>query len=262
MIELYHASMSVCSEKVRMALAEKGLEFKSHFMNLREGHQQTPDYIKLNPNAVVPTLVHDGNVIIESAVINEYIAEVFPGTPLTTSSPVSRARMRVWWKQLDESIHAFTGVISSALAFRYQMLQKPKEEIDASFAKMVDPVRRARMRDVMEKGTESQHFAPAIRRFDKMLADMQASLANDAWLAGSEFSLADIAFAPYVTRLDHLQMSWMWNSRPKVADWYSRVRSRPSYAESHTKWFTPPVLKIMEERGKETIDQVRRILAA
>ena len=65
MIELYHASMSVCSEKVRMALAEKGLEFKSHFMNLREGHQQTPDYIKLNPNAVVPTLVHDGNVIIE-----------------------------------------------------------------------------------------------------------------------------------------------------------------------------------------------------
>ena len=121
MIELYHASMSVCSEKVRMALAEKGLEFKSHFMNLREGHQQTPDYIKLNPNAVVPTLVHDGNVIIESAVINEYIAEVFPGTPLTTSSPVSRARMRVWWKQLDESIHAFTGVISSALAFRYQM---------------------------------------------------------------------------------------------------------------------------------------------
>jgi len=112
MIELYHASMSVCSEKVRMALAEKGLEFKSHFMNLREGHQQTPDYIKLNPNAVVPTLVHDGNVIIESAVINEYIAEVFPGTPLTTSSPVSRARMRVWWKQLDESIHAFTGVIS------------------------------------------------------------------------------------------------------------------------------------------------------
>ena len=112
------------------------------------------------------------------------------------------------------------------------------------------------------KVPSSQHFAPAIRRFDKMLADMQASLANDAWLAGSEFSLADIAFAPYVTRLDHLQMSWMWNSRPKVADWYSRVRSRPSYAESHTKWFTPPVLKIMEERGKETIDQVRRILAA
>ena len=105
--------------------------------------------------------------------------------------------MRVWWKQLDESIHAFTGVISSALAFRYQMLQKPKEEIDASFAKMVDPVRRTRMRDVMEKGTEFlKHFAPAIRRFDKMLADMQASLANDAWLAGSEFSLADIAFDP------------------------------------------------------------------
>lgn len=260
MIELYHASMSVCSEKVRMALAEKGLEFKGHFLNLREGDQQKLEYIKLNPNAVVPTLVHDGAVIVESAVINEYIAEVFPGTPLATSTPLSRTRMRVWWKQLDESIHANTGVISSALAFRYQMLSKPKEEIDASFAKMVDPVRRARMRDVFENGTDSQHFAPAMRRFDKLLADMQATLESAGWLAGSEFSLADIAYAPYVTRFDHLQMAWMWDRRSKVANWFARIKSRPSYAESHTKWFAAPVVKLMEERGRAAIDQVRRIL--
>lgn len=261
MIELYHASMSVCSEKVRMALAEKGLDFKSHFLNLREGDQQKPEYIKLNPNAVVPTLVHDGAVIVESAVINEYIAEVFPGTPIASSNALSRARMRIWCKQLDEGIHAHTGVVSSALAFRYQMLQKPKEEIDASFAKMVDPVRRARMRDVLENGTESQHFGPAIRRFDKLLADMQASLESTNWLAGSEFSLADIAYAPYLTRLDHLQMSWMWDHRPKVARWFDQIRLRPSYAEAHTKWFTAAVVKIMEERGREAINQVKQILA-
>jgi glutathione S-transferase len=261
MLELYHASMSVCSEKVRMALAEKALEFKSHLLNLREGDQQKPENTTLNPNAVVPTLVHDGAVIIESAVINEYIAEAFPGTRLAMSDPLSRTRMRVWWKQLDEGIHANTGVISSALAFRYQMLQKPKEEIDASFAKMVDPVRRARMRDVLEKGAESQHFAPAMRRFDKMLADMQTALESGSWLAGVEFSLADIAYAPYVTRLDHLQMSWMWDRRPKVADWFSRIKSRPSYAESHTKWFAAPVVKIMEERGRAAVDQVKRILS-
>jgi glutathione S-transferase len=260
MIELYHASMSVCSEKVRMAMAEKGLEYKSHVLNLREGHQQTPEYIKLNPNAVVPTLIHDGNVIIESAVINEYIAEVFPGTPLLTSNPLTRARMRVWWKQLDESIHAHTAVISYALAFRYQMLQKPKDEVDASFSRMSDPVRRARLRDVLENGTASQHFAPAIRRFDKLLSDMQSTLEESTWLAGAQLSLADIAFAPYMTRLDHLQMSWMLDKRPRVADWYSRLRSRPSYAESHTKWFTPAVVQIMEERGREAADQVKVIL--
>jgi glutathione S-transferase len=262
MIELYHASMSVCSEKVRMALAEKGLEWKSHFMNLREGHQQTAEYVRLNPNAVVPTLVHDGKVIIESAVINEYIAEVFPGTALNGFDPYARARMRIWWKQLDESIHAHTGVISSALAFRYQMLSKPKDEIDQSFAKMVDPVRRARMRDVMEKGTESQHFGPAIRRFDKMLADMQASLSEGPWLAGNEFTLADIAFVPYVTRLEHLQLSFMWENRPKVGDWFARTKARPSYAESHTKWLTAPVVDIMRQRGTEAAPAVRALLAS
>jgi glutathione S-transferase len=262
MIELYHASMSVCSEKVRMALAEKGLSYTSRFMNLREGDQQAPDYVRLNPNAVVPTLVHDGNVIIESAVINEYIAEVFPGPPLTTSDPVARARMRVWWKQLDEGIHAHTGVISFALAFRYQMLQKPRSEIDAAYAKMVDPVRRARMRDVLDKGVDSEHFAPAVRRFDKLIADMQAALERGPWLAGTEYSLADIAYAPYVTRLDHLQMGWLWERRPKVADWLARIRARPSYAESHTKWFTPPVLKVMEERGREAQERVRRMIAS
>jgi glutathione S-transferase len=262
MIELYHASMSVCSEKVRMALAEKGQDYVSHFFNLREGPQQSPEYMKLNPNAVVPTLVHDGQVIIESAVINEYIAEVFPGTPLRTSDPVARARMRVWWKQLDESIHAFTGVISAALAFRYQHLKKTPEELDAYFAKMVDPVRRERMRDVVQQGVESAHFVPALKRFDRMIADMQSSLEGGPYLAGEEFSLADIAFVPYVTRLEHLQMAHMWDRRPLVAGWLERVRSRPSYEVSHTRWFTPAVVEMMREHGLAAAPRVKQILAA
>ncbi len=84
-LELYHAGVSVCSEKVRIGLAEKDQSYTSHLLDLRSGDQQKPDYVALNPNAVVPTLIHDGNVLIESNVVNEYIAEVFPGTPLTTS---------------------------------------------------------------------------------------------------------------------------------------------------------------------------------
>ena len=118
-IELYHAGMSVCSEKVRIFLAERGHEYISHTLDLRAGDQQKPEYIKLNPNAVVPTIVHDGNVITESNVILEYLAEVLPGPSLTTSSPVSRAGMRVWTKQLDEGIHQLTSVISFAIGFRH-----------------------------------------------------------------------------------------------------------------------------------------------
>ena len=64
MLTLYHGRTSVCSVKVRLALAEKGVPFDSRLLTLR-GDQFDPGYMKLNPNAVVPTLVHDGHVIVE-----------------------------------------------------------------------------------------------------------------------------------------------------------------------------------------------------
>jgi glutathione S-transferase len=93
MIELYHNDMSVCAQKVRFALGEKTLEWKSHHLNLRAGDQQKPEYVRLNPNAVVPTLVDNGKVIIESTVINEYIDDAYPDPRLRAADAGARARM-------------------------------------------------------------------------------------------------------------------------------------------------------------------------
>ena len=73
MLELYHNTMSSCAQKIRVALAEKGLEWKSHHLNLRIGDQQKPEYLELNPKGVVPTLIHGDLVIRESNVILEYL---------------------------------------------------------------------------------------------------------------------------------------------------------------------------------------------
>jgi glutathione S-transferase len=78
MMTLYHNDMSVCAHKVRLALAEKGLSYTARHLNLRAGDQRDPAYLKLNPKAVVPTLVHDDVVVTESVVINEYIDDAFP----------------------------------------------------------------------------------------------------------------------------------------------------------------------------------------
>ena len=78
MLELYHNGMSTCSQKVRFCLAEKGVAWTGHHLDLRAGDQHTPEYLALNPNGVVPTLVDDGDVIIESTIINEYLDEKFP----------------------------------------------------------------------------------------------------------------------------------------------------------------------------------------
>ncbi len=260
-IELHHAGMSVCSEKIRILLAERGRDFVGHMLDLRAGDQQKPEYLKLNPNAVVPTLVHDGAVVIESNIILEYLAEVLPGPSLVTSSPLGRTRMRLWTKQLDETIHQLTSVISFGIGFRYQLLVKPREEALAVLGKIPDPFRRERQIDIYENGVASSHFAPAIRRFDKMLTEMESDLGRERWLAGPEYSLADIAYTPYVNRLDQLQLAHMWDKRPKVAQWFDTVRARPSFAKAYDGFMAKPILDVMREKGEAAKAQVRDILA-
>jgi glutathione S-transferase len=101
MLELYHNINSVCAQKVRIALKEKGQEAKEHLLTL-QGDQNDPAYLKLNPNGVVPTLVHDGNVIAESSLILYYIDEAFPDPSLMPNTPAARHRVRLYNKLIDE----------------------------------------------------------------------------------------------------------------------------------------------------------------
>ena len=100
MLELYHADSSVCAQKVRLALAEKGLEWSGHLLDLMAGDQFRPDYLQINPGAVVPTLIHDGQVIGESTLINEYLDDAFPASPLRPADPLARMTMRLFAEQV------------------------------------------------------------------------------------------------------------------------------------------------------------------
>ena len=114
----------------------------------------------------------------------------------------------------------------------------------------------------MRKGVDNPAFPEAIKRLDKMVADMEKALGENAWLAGPEFSLADIAYAPYVTRLDHLKFIAMVAKRPCVADWYDRLRARKAYQDALVAWFNPKYLPLMAEKGGEAWPRVRAMLAA
>ena len=157
-LALYHNDMSSCAQKVRLMLAEKGLEWESRHLDLRAGEHQKDWYIKLNPRAVVPTLI-DGDIVVpESNVINEYLDERFPDPPLKPADPFGRARMRLWTKQLDEGVHdAGIAILSFGLAFRHQYISKGeagKEMLES----IPDPIKRERRRDVIEKGLNSPFF--------------------------------------------------------------------------------------------------------
>jgi glutathione S-transferase len=251
-IVLYHNGMSTCSQKVRITLAEKGQEFRSEHFNLRARDQHKPEYLRLNPNGVVPTIIHNGKVIYESAVIDEYLDEVFPDPPLRSNDPYERSLMRRWVKQLDEGLHAASATISACIAFRYQFIEgKSPQELKETLDGYVNPEKRHRMTENVMKGTESAFFRPAILRIVKMLDDLEDALQEQDWIAGGSYSLADVAFTPYVTRVAHLQQDWLFDSRPRVADWFERICARPSYETAMRKWFIDDFLTLMAGRGNE-----------
>ena len=262
MLHLYHNDMSTCAQKVRFALAEKGVTWENHHLNLRAGDHQKLEYLKLNPNAVVPTLVHDDVVIIESTVINEYVDDEFSGPALRPSNSADRARMRLWTKQLDEGLHADTGVLSTSIAFRYQKLDLGAVAVETLINNVPDPIKRERTRANIFDGVKSRYFKASVLRFDKLLARIETALCANQWLAGDEFSLADVAYAPYMTRLDHLQLSCMWADRPHVAEWYDRLKGRKGYQNGLTDWFNAKYIALMKEKGQQEMSIVSAVLTA
>ena len=262
MLELYHNHTSVCAAKVRFALEEKGLEWTGRYVDIFNGEQHRPEYLKLNPLAVVPTLVRDGSVFIESTIINEYLDDAFPEVPLRPADAAARSRMRLWTKQLDDSVHFATGVVSYAIAYRFTQLAKPREQVEKLLQGIPDPRHRERNRDIIFKGLDSRFFIAGLKRFDRLLTDMEDTLQKGPWLSGGDFSLADIGFAPYLTRLVHLQLAPMWERRPKLADWFERIKTRSAYQRAIVYWYdnAPPYAKLLEEKGAESWPRIQAML--
>ena len=263
MLELYHNDMSTCAQKVRLTLAEKGLEWEGHHMNLRKGETRTPEYIKMNPGAVVPTLVDNGTIICESTVIMEYLEDAYPEKSVRPKDPIEIARMRGWLKQLDEGLHAAVGTISNSVAFRYQTMEgRTEEEVITHINLIPEQAKRDRMMEVTLKGVDSSYFEPAIKRWDKLFSDMEAALNENSWLTGDTYSLADIAYTPYLTRMDHVQFMDLFERRPKILAWYERVKARPNYAIGIGEWINDKYIPLMEEQGKLVWPRAKEILAA
>jgi glutathione S-transferase len=122
MITLYHGLASTCSKKVRMCLYEKGIHFESRLLDLQKFEQHRPEYLALNPNGVVPTLVHNGRSVIESSIIVEYLDDAFPTPPLRPVEPYFRAQVKLWLKFSDDvaynAVYAPTWMILSSKAMR------------------------------------------------------------------------------------------------------------------------------------------------
>ncbi len=259
---LYHNDLSVCSAKARMALAEKGVAWRGVHLDLRAGDTQKPDYAALNPNQLVPTLVHDGRVIIESNIICEYVDDAWPDPPLRPADAYGRARMRLWMKPLDDWVHAACGTVSLCIAFRHQFLRRGADEVKAYADRLVDPFRRERLQQALEHGMDAPFFAPAARRLARLIGDLDAGLADAPFLAGDRYSLADLAYAPYIVRFIGIGFGDLIAARPRVARWADGLFARPSYQTAVAAWIKPEVAALFGDERPAASARIARLLAA
>ena len=236
MLRLHNYWSSVCSQKVRICLAEKGLAFENHHVNLFEFEHWTPAYLKLNPKAVVPALDHDGKIIIESNVIIEYLEDCYPQVRLRPEDPYARTQMRLWMFNSEELAHENVNTCSynPRHAARHKAKGHGKEDLQRIAANCPNPVIRNRLLHRAEHGVSEAQENEAYEALDFLLDQMEETLARGPWLAGGEYSLGDIAMAPFINRIEVLKRPEMVGAarRPRLAEWWQRIQARPAYQQA------------------------------
>lgn len=236
-LTLFHFGSAISAQKVRLALAEKRISFESRDV---KGILRSSDYLNINPNGVVPTLVHDTHVLIESRIISEYLEEAFPEPPLMPCGPYERYRARYWSRQSDGILHLSVLTLGFVCYMRDMLVAMPQEQRMEFLPGLNDPIIRQRSLELLRGGHDSPLVPEALRCVSKVLGEMDIALADSGpWLAGSQYSLADTDLTPYLHRLEALGLSSLWMKHAAVTDWFERVRARLSYRSAIMDWITP-----------------------
>lgn len=226
-VHLYHFAMSNCSQRVRIALEAKGVSWTSHHVNLPASEHLTPAYLEINPNGVVPTLVHDGQVILESNDIIAYIDETFPGPRLGPITEAGRAE--------TEALMARAGAVQGALkVLSHELLFKKFRKVSAADAAAMEaagaqPALVSFMRDYSEDGPAwAVRVASARAEMDAALAGLEDCLRSGrSWLNDEGFGLADISWIVNLHRLQ--QCHYDLSAYPRLRDWTARAAQEPSF---------------------------------
>ena len=197
---LYHVTLSPFSRKVRIVLAEKGLEFTLKLEKLAE---RRPEFLALNPAGEVPVLIEpEGTVLAGTEAIVEYLDETYRDKILIGINPVDRAEVRrlVAWFDVKMNREVTENLVGEKMMRRFLGLGQPNSSaIRAGHLNLVHHL------DYIGYLTERRR-----------------------WLAGDNFSLADITAAAHLSTIDYLG-DVPWDNHEPAKEWYARIKSRPSF---------------------------------
>lgn len=230
-IVLYDSQGSPCARRVRAVLLEKGLEWTTRVVDLTRMEQKRPEYLALNPNGVVPTLVHGERVIYESNVITEYLDDVFPTPRLYPHDPWGCAQAKMWQAFELAMAKEYRPLMYLRVIGPFDRL-RPRDEVMADARRSTDDPAHLDWIARVYDGTavsedEARHLEALLaQRLDRL----EQALAGRDWLLREDFTIADLSVAPRVAMYPLVQLPL--ERHPNVCAWLARVQARPAFAAS------------------------------
>lgn len=249
---LYDYPIAVGPQKIRLALAEKGIAYERRTIDLFASAQWKPEFLKVNPRGWVPVLVDGGATIFESSIILEYVNEQFGGPSLMPETAAGKAAVRWWFKQVDDIGHpSLSGTVEGTLR-RDMQLQQPREVILAELNLIREPAHRARRKSLYLNGVNAPEFSSSVEGIGFFLDTLNEALEGRTWIAGEQFSLADCAVLPYINRFNEFGFANLWRNgkRPEIERWFGAATARPSYKAAIASEMTPEACDFLEQGGR------------
>jgi glutathione S-transferase/GST-like protein len=240
MLALYHWEPNANSGKPMLALAEKGVEFESRYLDLLNFDQHKPEYLKINPNGTIPAMVHDGLMLTESTAIMEYADAAFQGPPLRPRDPVERWRMRWWMKFFDQYFGPSLSMIGWSIFVGPSVRSRDPEQLKAAIERIPLKERRVAWSKAIYGSFSPEELAESRRRVVFGVGAIEAALTRHPWIAGNSYSLADMNGFNMVYAVP-LSVPEVCNDQatPHILEWLRKIYERPAtkkiWAMGHTQ---------------------------
>ena len=236
-VHVFHYFLSVCSQKLRIVLDLKGIPWQSHHVDLSKNENMSARFLGINPRGLVPVLVHDGVVHIESNDIITYLEKTFPQPQLIP--PQCEDEIATLLKHEDD-LHLDIRSLSFRFVFAPGNSRKSPDDLkryngigsgtvggkkDAAIAKQIDYWSR-----FAEHGITDQDARASALRLREAFDSLERRLAKQPYLLGDTLTVVDIAWFIYVDRLTLAAYPFA-RLHPRVASWFAGLLQRPEFAK-------------------------------
>jgi len=261
MLTLYHYDRSTAAQRVRLGLEEKKIEWNSVVVDtaLGDASQRPDDFHQYNPKGLIPLLKDGDFTIPESTLILEYLEDAYQSeTKLRPDDPKEIAQMRLWMRKIEDGIHVASRTIGVCVVNRHFYQNTDKKQLAEYYSKMRDGVRKNNDKINTEMGLESPLLLPSIQAFKHLFSDMNKHLQMHSWLAGENYSLADISLVVYLTRLGSFQMAPLWSEMTALNNWFDKIAVRPAYQKAVIDWGDITAEKRRSE-GNAAFEEVKKL---